>query len=364
MLDFVVYHHDGRTANWHHCPIGGSLSAALVEMRLVCQSRTQHICTDQKYCTKFVDLHDPSVGHTVVLFCKFGKLISRLKKNRHFWNVVIDITNKDYADLVVRCPLPDTGVLGIVSQQDNKPCVLHAKNSELSDLVVQLANLVGPQLLVDQHVYQVEVGDTWWGILRDPDGAMQQHAKYKKRMSMMAAHHVDHCVVQPEQFVVAQMNSDRIVEVFERYERLDMAIEDLADQHGCEVLGYSDALNSLVFKQAAQTSVFGLLAKHLADAQEGQTEQTEPNGQVVLVDTGNQSKQTTDLVDALYYLAELVDLVCQKEEFVIKLFFQDKQAACMLTYFDQQSFHTAGLFDKQVDQFEKASQDNLFWFEL
>ena len=359
MLDFVVYHHDGRTGHWHHCPIGGSLSAALVEMRAVCQSRTQNICTNNKYYTVFDDLDNPAVRHTVVLFCKFGKLIGRLRKNHHFWNLVIDFKHADYADLVVRCPLDQSASLGLVSQKENQLPVLHEKNT-LLELVAKLAS--NGDVVVENGVYQVSNPDTdtWWGILRDPDSAIQQYTKYKKRMSLMAAHHVDHCVVQPEQFVVARVHADRTVQSFDTddcYEYLHNAVDVVAsEQDGYEVLSYSDALNSLVMQEPVGSSIFGLLAKHVA-----QTDQTD---KPVLVDTANNNCEAKDLVDALYYLAQLVEQVSHNEDFEIKVFVAGHQMACMLTYFDEQQFHTAGLFGKQVDLPEKASQENVYWFDV
>jgi hypothetical protein len=373
MLDYVVYHHDGRAGHWHHCPIGGSLSAALVEMRAVCQSRTQNMCTSAKYYTVFNDLDDPAVRHTVVLFCKFGKLISRLKKNRHFWNLVIDVTHADYAGLVVRCPLDESASLGLVSQKENQLPVLHEKNT-LLELVTKLAST--GDVVVRDGVYQLSNADTWWGIVRDPDSAIQQYTKYKKRVSMMAAHHVDHCVAQPEQFVTAYVHADRTVHSFgtsDCCQHLDEAVDLVANEldGGYEVLSYSDALNSLVMKQPVRTSVFGLLAKHVAQtAKPDQADQADKPDQPdhpdkpVLVDTANKTCEAVDLVDALYYLAQLVEQVGHNEDFEIKVFDNGYQVACMLSYFDAQQFHTAGLFGKLVDLPEKANQDNLFWFDV
>lgn len=196
-MAYVVYHFRGATKKtvWHQ---EATLSDAVATMRSLCMGCVTNVVKDEYFDVEFLPNHDDDVCDRVTIFYNFRRIISATGSSRHNVYKMIDTMDDEYARYVAHCPTyPKTAAhdtFAVVSQDGSKKPWVSGTSDFATALALYDTQLEenGPAIDPDLFTYSFSDGNSWTGIIRDPEQAKKVVAKKTNgTYKSLVLYHVD-----------------------------------------------------------------------------------------------------------------------------------------------------------------------------
>lgn len=182
-MAYVVYHFHGATKKtvWHQ---EATLSDAVTTMRSLCMGCVTNVVKDEFFDVEFCpDPDNNELRDRLTIFANFRRIISATASSRHNVSKMLDTMADEYANYVAHCPTnTETAAhdtFAVVSQDGSKKAWVSGTSDFETTLALYDAQRddADPQIDPKQFTYSFSRGNSWTGIIRDPEQAKHVVAK-------------------------------------------------------------------------------------------------------------------------------------------------------------------------------------------
>ena len=196
-MAYVVYHFHGATKKtvWHQ---EATLSGAVTTMRSLCMGCVPNVVKDEYFDVEFQANPDDDTRDRLTIFANFRRIISATGSNRHNVSEMLDTMADEYARYVAHCPTDQTtpahDTFAVVSQDGSKKPWVSGTSDFATALALYDTQLEDADPRVDPELftYSFSNGNSWTGIVRDPEQAKKVVAKKTNgTYKSLVLYHVD-----------------------------------------------------------------------------------------------------------------------------------------------------------------------------
>lgn len=195
-MAYVVYYFQGATNKtvWHQ---EATLSDAVTTMRRLCQG-----CVPDVVEAEYFDVEFQTPGgetrDKLTIFANFRRIVSATGSRRHNVSKMLDTMDDEYSRYVAHCPTAQTTAahktFAVVSQDGSKKPWVSATSDFDTALALYDSQLEDGDPRVDPELftYSFSNGNSWTGIIRDPEQSKKVFAKKTNgTYKSLVLYHVD-----------------------------------------------------------------------------------------------------------------------------------------------------------------------------